>query len=99
MKKKYNVLPQEQRIRVLEEIKFVDKVIKGKENPLDVLYDVKPDVIVLGFDQKLPFDEKELYLYEKKTGKSINLIKINDKIDMKNGYYSTTKIVEYVCKK
>ena len=53
------VVPEEQRRRVVEAIKYVDKAILGDEEDMfRPIMELKPDVIVLGHDQH--FDEEWL---------------------------------------
>lgn len=42
---------QEYRAKMVEMLKPVDKVILGKENPEEIIKEIKPDVIVYGYDQ------------------------------------------------
>jgi cytidyltransferase-like protein len=47
---------QENRVELLSHIDFVDIVLKGSSDPkkfLDIAIDIKPDVIILGYDQTL----------------------------------------------
>lgn len=60
-KKKHEpITPDYMRARIVENLKPVDRAIVGHSGGsiYDILEEVRPDVIVLGFDQN--FDEKEL---------------------------------------
>jgi FAD synthetase len=59
-KKKHEpVTPETMRAMIVESLKPVDEAIVGGEGDmLDTVAKVKPDIIVLGYDQS--FDEKEL---------------------------------------
>ncbi|MBO4502371.1 MAG: FAD synthase [Candidatus Methanomethylophilus sp.] len=60
-KKKHEpITPDYMRAKIVENLKPVDKAIVGNSTGdiYEILKDVQPDVIVLGFDQK--FDEGEL---------------------------------------
>ena len=54
------ITPQEMRVKIVSSLKVVDKAIVGSSGGdiYSILDTVKPDIIVLGFDQT--FDEKEL---------------------------------------
>ena len=57
-KKHEPITPEAMRLRIINSIKPVDLAILGKNsgNIYDTISEVKPDIIVLGFDQS--FDEK-----------------------------------------
>ena len=42
----------EERVELVNSIKFVDLAIPGKENKLETLREVEPDVVFYGYDQK-----------------------------------------------
>lgn len=47
----------------LEKLDFINKVYLGdKSNFLKSVLKIKPDILALGYDQKLPFNKKELKL-------------------------------------
>lgn len=54
------VFPEEQRLIIVQSLKPVDRAILGYENKdkYQIIYDLQPDIIALGYDQ--PTDEKEL---------------------------------------
>ena len=57
------VIPDEQRLKMVSELKVVDRAVLGSEsNMFEPVMDIKPDIIALGYDQT--FDvlklEKEL---------------------------------------
>jgi FAD synthetase len=62
------LIQEEQRKYILKSLKPVDKVILGNEGPdkLRIVEKIKPDIIVLGYDQN--WDEKELEKELKKRG-------------------------------
>jgi cytidyltransferase-like protein len=49
------VLSQDERVALLEAVKYVDVVVKGGDDMKEVVEWVNPDVIFLGYDQSLPF--------------------------------------------
>jgi FAD synthetase len=60
-KKKHEpITPDYMRAKIVENLKPVDRAIVGRNTGsiYDILEEVRPDIIVLGFDQS--FDEKEL---------------------------------------
>ncbi|MFN3909727.1 MAG: adenylyltransferase/cytidyltransferase family protein [Candidatus Anstonellaceae archaeon] len=77
IKKRDPLHPQKLRIQLLKALKIVDLVIAGKKNWLEVLNQVKPDVVVFGYDQpikdipgvKLIKLKKFLKFQNSKTGK------------------------------
>ena len=54
------VTPEQMRVKIVSSLKVVDKAILGNSggDMYSILETVRPDIIVLGFDQT--FDEKEL---------------------------------------
>ncbi|MEM0351191.1 MAG: adenylyltransferase/cytidyltransferase family protein, partial [Archaeoglobaceae archaeon] len=74
------VIPEEQRRRVVEAIKFVDKAILGDENDIfKPIMELKPDVIVLGYDQH--FSEEWLREELRKRNLNCEVVRINVKED------------------
>ncbi len=52
--------PAKQRKKALEKLGIADKVVVGyPDNSLKTVYGEKPDIIALGYDQKLPADVTE----------------------------------------
>jgi len=55
IKQRKNVFNQNQRIQQINRLKISDEVLKGSnKNPFQILIQIKPDIIVLGYDQKAP---------------------------------------------
>ncbi len=55
IKNRKNIFNQNQRIKYIKNLKISDKVLKGSnKNPFKILIEIKPDIIVLGYDQKAP---------------------------------------------
>ncbi len=87
--KKYPVFPAEERKRNLEKIKIIDKVVVGDD--LDfckVIGEERPDVIVLGYDQKM--DEKKISEECKEMGMRCEVIRLRTR---KEGY-SVSKLMK-----
>jgi len=61
-KRKHNpIIPQEMRRELVEALKPVDKAVIGHTNdPLKIVEEIKPDIIALGYDQKIEGLEKKL---------------------------------------
>ena len=49
---------ENQRLKKVKELDFVDEAVLGKENIFDVLDEYRPDVICLGYDQSTASEEK-----------------------------------------
>jgi len=60
MKKHEPITPESMRVRIVNSLKPVDYAILGKSGGdlFSILEDIKPDIIVLGYDQN--FDEDDL---------------------------------------
>jgi FAD synthetase len=53
------IIPEDQRLKIIQALKVVDSAQLGSESDIyEPLYSIKPDIIVLGFDQH--FDEQNL---------------------------------------
>ncbi len=87
------VIPEEQRRKVVEAIKYVDKAILGDENDIfKPIEELKPDIIVLGYDQH--FDEKWLEEELRKRNLSCKVVRIKVKEDCE--FCSSHKIIEKI---
>ncbi len=90
------VVPEEQRRKVVEAIKYVDKAILGDEEDMfRPIMELKPDVIVLGHDQH--FDENWLKEELKKRNLNCDVVRIRVKEDCP--LCSSHKIIERVLEK
>jgi len=90
------VIPEEQRRRVVEAIKYVDKAILGDENDIfKPIIELKPDVIALGFNQH--FSEDWLREELKKRGLKCEVVRIN--VEENCGLCSSRKIIERILEK
>lgn len=53
------IIPEDQRLKIIQALKIVDNARLGSERDIyEPLYSIKPDIIALGFDQH--FDEQNL---------------------------------------
>jgi FAD synthetase len=72
------VIPEEQRRRVVEAIKYVDRAILGDEEDIfKPIEELKPDIIVLGHDQH--FDERWLQDELRKRNLNCKVVRLNVK--------------------
>lgn len=68
------IMPQEMRRRIVESLKPVDKAVSGKDGDiLEIVKEIKPDIIALGYDQD--FDEKELERRLKDMGIEVRVVR------------------------
>jgi len=66
-RKKGYFIPAKYRKKVLDSIKYVDKVIVGNEDDMfKIVKKVKPDIIALGFDQKIDLEKLRKTIKEEK---------------------------------
>lgn len=87
--KKYPVVDQGTRKKNLEKLGIADKVVIGDEvDFMKVVRREKPDVIVLGHDQKM--SEKELRKMLAKEGLDCGIIRVKEKLKG----YKTSKIIK-----
>ncbi len=69
------IVPEEQRLAMVQGLRMVDKAILGSENDIfEPLHEIKPDVIALGHNQF--FNEKELENQLKSHGISAKVVRI-----------------------
>jgi len=70
------VTSESMRLRLVASLKMVDEAVLGKNGDMfSILREIRPDVIVLGYDQK--FDEKELEENLKKKGFDTKVVRAN----------------------
>ncbi len=87
------IIPENQRVKVVSALKPVDKAILGDEKDIfKPIMELKPDIIVLGYDQH--FDEKKLEEELRKRGLKTRVIRIRAKEDCE--YCSSTKIIKRI---
>jgi FAD synthetase len=85
------VIPEEQRRKVVESIKYVDKAILGDEKDIfKPIVELKPDIIVLGHDQH--FDEK--WLEEELRKRDLNSKVVRIKAKEPCEFCSSAKIIQ-----
>lgn len=87
------VIPEEQRRKVVEAIRYVDKAILGDEEDIfKPILELRPDVIALGYDQH--FNEDWLREELKKRGLNCEVVRIKVHVDCE--LCSSHKIVERI---
>lgn len=92
--KKDFLLPQEQRAEMVGALKIVDKVFIGDENDtLALLPQIRPDIIALGYDQKV--DEAQLQSSLASRGTRACIVRIKKKRE--GDFLSTSKIIKKIC--
>lgn len=75
MRKKKPIIPQIQRVEMVRSLKPVDLAILGREgNYLDVVEDIRPDIIAIGLNQE--HDEKEIEKKLKARGMDIKVMRM-----------------------
>lgn len=60
------IIPDEQRVEMVNSLKIVDKAVLGSESDIfDPIKEIKPDIIVLGYDQGFDIEQLQKQLHEK----------------------------------
>lgn len=88
------ITPDYMRVKIIENLKPVDRAIVGKTGGsiFDIVKEIRPDVIVLGFDQH--FDEAEL---EKELAENgLGNIKVRRATETADDLNATRRIVEKI---
>lgn len=87
------ITPEAMRAQIVESLKPVDEVIVGSEGDMfDTVSKVKPDVIVLGYDQD--FDEKKLS--ESLASRGFDNIKVVRATECADDLNATRRIVSKI---
>ncbi len=69
------IIPEKQRLAMVQALKIVDKAILGSEKDMfEPLHDIKPDIIALGKNQF--FDENKLEVELKRHGINAKVVRI-----------------------
>ncbi|MHA1505605.1 MAG: adenylyltransferase/cytidyltransferase family protein [Candidatus Asgardarchaeia archaeon] len=85
------IIPEKQRLKVVSSIKGVKKAILGdKYDIFKVVEEIKPDIIVLGPDQKI--DEKELRKRMQEASLKTEIIRLRERYN-EYPYCSTSSII------
>jgi len=87
------IIPEEQRRRVVEALKYVDRAILGDEEDMfKPIMELKPDIIALGHDQH--FNEEWLKKELEKRGLNTKIVRITAKEECE--LCSSTKIIRRI---
>lgn len=88
------IVPEDQRLKVIASLKPVDRAVLGKEQEdmLEIVKEIKPDVIVIGPDQE--HDIKDLQSRIRAIGLKVDLKKIENR--EKNSLYSVKEIIRRI---
>ncbi|MFH1978196.1 MAG: adenylyltransferase/cytidyltransferase family protein [Candidatus Aenigmatarchaeota archaeon] len=91
--KKFLLFSAEERKKMIESLKCVDKVVIGQESDFfKIVEKEKPDIVALGHDQTM--EEEWILERAEKMGMKIKIIRIKDKVDG----YNTTEIMKKISK-
>ncbi len=91
------VFPQEQRRKIVESLKFVDRAVIGfdTEDHTLIVSEIKPDIIALGYDQYTDIDSIEAHLAN--SGMKTKIVRLEKRTA--DGLCSSTlireRIIEY----
>ncbi|MCD6562969.1 MAG: cytidylyltransferase family protein [Thermoproteales archaeon] len=94
-KNRHPIVPEEQRLKVIKSIKYVDEAYLGSEDfdILETIEKYKPDIIFLGPDQDFLY--KKISDIVNKMKLDIKVEKLSSRIDV-CGYSSTSKIISKI---
>ncbi|ABN69316.1 Glycerol-3-phosphate cytidylyltransferase [Staphylothermus marinus F1] len=93
-KKREPVIPENQRLKVVENIKYVYKAVLGDEHDyLKPVENIKPDIILLGPDQ-WPQEEKLKKELEARGLSSVKVERLDKRID--ENLYSVSRIIRKI---
>ena len=83
------VMPEKMRLELVQGLKPVDQAFLGREgNFLDIVFEIRPDIIALGYDQE--FDEERIKNELAKRGLNVKVVRLSKHEDDLNG---TRKII------
>ena len=86
-------VPEEQRVRVINSLRVVDKAILGDDDDIfKPISEITPDIIAIGKDQE--FDVKELEKKLRNRNLNVEVVKINKYLN--DELCSTRKIVKRI---
>ena len=87
------ITPQDMRLKLVSELKPVDKAVLGHEDDrYRIVREIKPDIIALGYDQK--HDENEIKSDLKKLGMNVKVVRLKPFVD--HDLDGTRKIIRKV---
>jgi FAD synthetase len=86
------ITPEKMRVELVGALKPVDRALLGREGDmLDIVLQVKPDIIALGYDQR--FQEKDLEKRLAEKGLKLKVVRLHKFEDDLNG---TRKIIQKI---
>ena len=86
------ITPEKMRVELVGALKPVDRALLGREGDMfEIVLQVKPDIIALGYDQR--FDEKDLERRLAARGLKVKVIRLHKFEDDLNG---TRKIIQRI---
>jgi len=86
------ITPEAMRVELVGALKPVDKAILGKERDMfEIVQQIKPDIIALGYDQR--FNERDLEKKLKERGLTVKIVRLQKYEDDLNG---TRKIIQKI---
>ena len=96
------IFTENERLEIVKSLRFVDEAVLGNELDgktfFDILLDIKPDILVLGYDQKVP--EEEIKKWAQEKGLNMDIIRL-EKYNNENVITSSTqarkKIIKIYC--
>ncbi len=93
------VIPEDQRLLVVQGLKYVDEAVLGFENDdlLKIIEKLKPDILVLGPDQNF-IPEEELKRKLRERGLKTEVVKLREQFN-KCKFYKTSDIVREIKRK
>ena len=101
-KRREPIIPEEDRLKIISAIKYVDEAILGNEIDgktfYDIILDVKPDIVALGYDQRI--EEKNLQEWIRSKGLETKVVRLKKYVSS-SGINSSSdirqKIIELFC--
>jgi FAD synthetase len=83
------ITPERMRLELIESLKPVDRAVLGREGDmLEVVLEIRPDIIAIGYDQKLDVERIKDDLA--KRGLKVEIVRLGEYADDLNG---TRKII------
>jgi cytidyltransferase-related domain len=92
------IIPENQRLEMVASLKFVNCAVLGSlTDYFEPIAEIKPDIIVLGFDQK--FNETELEESLNEKGFFPKVIRLPKKENTESNFYSSRAIAAEILKR
>jgi len=92
-KRKRPILNEKERLEIVSSLKFVDKAILGsKTDKLEIIEKLKPDILVLGYDQK--WNERRLEKELRRKGLKTKVIRLE-----RYGNFSSSLLIKRIVRR